>query len=236
MIKRSFLAALAVAVASVCSTGVMAQGIIFDNVAGLVVDNAAASDTGAFIESANLDDVTFSVASTSTSIEFSGIYAASPIPGGDAFIAPEDDNFTISIFADGGGTPDVAAGPVATFAVGNNVNRTAGSNPNLANSFDYSADVVFDFAADVTYYLGIVNSSPASDTDQFNIGITGANTGNSFGSFNATTFDPVIQQTFATDFQIIGAATAVDVPAIPEPSTVGLLALGLVGVVARRRR
>jgi len=194
MLKRFLLAAVAVAV---CSSTSYAQfeGLVtvFDNVEGAVVNNQAASDTGAFVASTNIDDVTFANTTTVSAIEFSGIFAASPIPGGDAFLAEADQDFTINIFGDdGAGVADVAAGAVASFAVGNQVNRVDAPNPNLvanpnllSEAFDFTAAIDFTFAAGETFHLQIVNASPTTDTDQFNQAVA-ANAGNAF-----STLDPV---------------------------------------------
>jgi len=176
MLKRVLLAAVAVAV---CSSTSYAQfeglEVIFDNVAGAVVNDQAISATGAFIPATNIDDVTFATTTTVQAIEFSGNYTASPF-GGDAFIAAADNNFTINIFGDNGaGVADIAAGTVASFAVGNQVNRVAAPNPNLASflnllseAFDFTAAIDFTFAAGETFHLQIINAAPDSDTATFN--------------------------------------------------------------------
>ena len=236
MLKRFLLAAVAVAV---CSSTSYAQfeGLVtvFDNVEGAVVNNQAASDTGAFIASTNIDDVTFAATTAVQAVEFSGIFAASPIPGGDAFLAEADQNFTINIFGDdGAGVADTAAGAVASFNVGNQVNRVDAPNPNLvanpnllSEAFDFTAAIDFTFTGGETFHLQIVNASPGTDTDQFNQAVA-ANAGNAFSTLDPVNLTGLTQQTFATDFQLLAA--------VPEPSSAVLLALGFAGFAARRRR
>ena len=233
MLKRFLLAAVAVAVCS--STSYAQFTTVFDNVAGAVVNNQAASDTGAFIAGTNIDDVTFAATTTVSAVEFSGIFAASPIPGGDAFLAEADQNFTINIFGDdGAGVADTAAGAVASFNVGNQVNRVDAPNPNLvanpnllSEAFDFTAAIDFTFTGGETFHLQIVNASPGTDTDQFNQAVA-ANAGNAFSTLDPVNLSGLTQQTFATDFQLLAA--------VPEPSSAVLLALGFAGFAARRRR
>ena len=240
MLKRFLLAAVAVAV---CSSTSYAQSnfttagleLVFDNVAGAVVNNQAASDTEAFIESTNLDDVTFAATTRVEGVEFSGIFASSPSQGGDAFLAEADQNFTINIFGDNGaGVADTAAGAVASFNVGNQLNRVEAPNPELtaipnllSEAFDFAAPIDFTFAAGETFHLQIVHASPASDADQFNQAVA-SNAGNAFSTLDPVNLTNLSQQTFATDFQLFAA--------IPEPSSAVLLALGFAGFAARRRR
>ena len=236
MLKRILLAAVAVAV---CSSTSYAQfeglEVVFDNVAGAVVNRATISATGVFVPATNIDDVTFTATTTVQAIEFSGIYTASPLPGGDAFLAEADQNFTINIFGDdGAGVADTAAGAVASFNVGNQVNRVDAPNPNLvanpnllSEAFDFTAAIDFTFTGGETFHLQIVNASPGTDTDQFNQAVA-ANAGNAFSTLDPVNLTGLTQQTFATDFQLLAV--------VPEPSSAVLLALGFAGFAARRRR
>ncbi len=227
MIKPTLIA---VAIFSVLSPISNANVIVFDNLNGATTTNASPNDLSASIGGETLDDATLATTTVVTGINWSGVYL-----NGDNVVATSDDNFQIRIYADNAGTP----GPLLqTFAVGNAVNRTSGtdlsivSNPNAPNgptvrvvpSFNYSADINFTFNAGITHWLSVLNNTTADSDDFFQSVIPAG--GNAFGDLNPND-GQYIPQGFITDFQLT---------VVPEPSSVGILALGLMGLLARRKR
>ena len=221
MIKRVLIV---VAVVSLFSPVSKASTILFDNLNGSAITSATPNDLQ-FAET--VDDVTFATTTVVTGINWSGLYEA--LAGGDDFVSAADDDFVVNIYSDNAGTP----GPLLqSFSLGNAVNRTPGatvpfSGP-LIQSFDYSANINFTFNAGVTHWLSILNNTPG-DTDVF-FQSTGTG-GNTFGRITGEGFTDQAQggEGFATNFQLTFTA-------IPEPSSVGILALSLMGLLTRRRR
>ena len=221
MIKRVLIA---VAIASLFSPVSNASTIVFDNLNGTPITNITPNDVQ-FAET--VDDLTLATTSVVTGINWSGSYLA--FSGGDGFVPAADDDFVVNIYSDNAGTP----GPLLeSFSLGNAVNRTLGATQIISGVstqiFDYSANINFTFNAGITHWLSVLNDT-LGDSDNFfqTIG-TG---GNTFGRFTGGDFQEQAQGTegFATDFQLT-------VTTVPEPSTVGILALSLMGLLTRRKR
>ncbi len=221
MIQRTLIV---IAVVSLFSPICNASTIVYDNLDGATTTNATPNDLSAPLGGETVDDVTLATTTTVTGINWSGLYSAS-FGGGDGAVAAADDNFQIRIYSDSGGSPGSL---LQTFAVGNAVNRTLGINRAFSGttiqSFDYSAEINFVFNGGVTHWLSILNNT-AGDGDDFYQSVVSPG-GNAFGDLNPN--DGVfLSQGFELDFQLT---------TVPEPSSIGILALGLMGLLTRRKR
>ena len=223
MIKRVFIAVAFVGLLSpICG----ASTIVFDNLSGAATAGGTPNDLSAILGGETVDDVTLATTTAVTGINWSGFYSPG-IAGGDGIVSAADDDFEIRIYADNGGAPGAL---LQTFPVGSAVNRTLGiTRPFVGDtiqSFDYSANIDFTFNAGVTHWLSVLNNT-AGDTDDFSQSVILLG-GNAYGDLNpndgAFTF-----QGFELDFQLTTTA-------IPEPGSVGILALGLMGLLTRRKR
>jgi hypothetical protein len=140
-----------------------AQTIVFDNGVGGAtgIDDALQSDADPLPENNNMVEIAaddFSVAKNTliTNVQWVGLYAVSNTPAVD--------NFVIRIYTDKNGPSGT---PLATFEVGNNVNRTdSGQNFQLLlDVFEYSAEINFVANAGTTYWLSIDARSFADNND-----------------------------------------------------------------------
>lgn len=193
--------------------------------ASVIYDNNAVPTTGGYSDSDRFGGIygahTFTLlpgANTITGFIWSGFY--------DAGTLPPSDQFTIEIYADSGGVPDLA--PLHTFAVGNAVNRTdLGMSLNGRPNQGYSASIApLTLTPGNVYWLSIFNNSGPGLADDWawamqNVGGTAAYR---FGATSAWS-----NSTARQDFQIIGTP-------VPEPTSMLLLGSGVATLWISRRR
>ena len=135
---------------------------------------------------------------------------------------PGSDNFTISLYSDNGGQPGTVLeqydlGVVNAVATGLFVNP-----PDLYPEFEYSANLPTPFLAQagVTYWLSIVN--PPADVWLWEA--------------SASPLDPGVERSFnGGAWQPFDYNTSFALEAVPEPPALGLVALGVICLIRRRK-
>lgn len=159
--KKNFLSTLAILIFS--SVSLMGQTVVFDNGVGGAtgIDDALQSDGDPLPENNNMVEIAaddFSVVEDTmiTMVRWIGIYALSN--------SPMVDDFIIRIYNDNNGP---IGSPIATFEVGDDVNRTdSGENFQfILDVFEYSAKINFEASANETYWLSIDARSFADNND-----------------------------------------------------------------------
>ena len=170
------------------SCSLNAQTVVFDNGAGGAagMDDGLLSDSDPIPQIGNLelaaDDFSVAADTFITNVEWAGVYAFAN--------SPAVDDFEIRIYADNGGPSGT---PLASFGVGNNVNRmlTAFNFQGFFNIYSYSAEIGFEATAGVTYWLSIDGQTFADTDDAWFWGSlsttgnanTSADLGNSWNEF-----------------------------------------------------
>ena len=197
-----------------------AQVIIYDN--GTTPSNSFVSDTDFPLFVA--DDFSLAPgANVITGIQWTGLYFPSNTP-------TQPDNFTIQLFADVGGSPVVT--PFLSLSIGNPGRTDTGIDLTGSDLFAYSANVApITVAPNTFFWLSIFNNTSADTDDNWFWGMQDA-LGNSHGRDDpADPWLPQVQGPVGNrqDFQLTG-------PAIPEPSVLALLTIGVVGLLGCRRQ
>lgn len=194
--------------------------VIFDN--GTAPSNSFVSDTDfpRFVA----DDFSLAPgASAITGVNWTGLYFPANTP-------TQPDNFTIQFFADVAGSPAVT--PFLSLLIGNPGRADTGIDITGSDLFAYSASVApIVLAPGTVFWLSIFNSTSADSDDNWFWAMQDA-LGNSVERGNPA--DPWVPQVPPVgnrqDFQLTGPT------AIPEPSGLGLLAIGVIGLLGCRRR
>jgi hypothetical protein len=194
--------------------------VIYDN--GTTPSNSFVSDTDFPMFVA--DD--FSLASGAnviTGVHWTGLYFPSNTP-------TQPDNFTIQLFADVAGSPAVA--PFLSLNIGDPGRIDTGLDLTGSDLFAYSASVApIVLAPNTVFWLSIFNSTAADSDDNWFWAMQDA-LGNSFARENPN--DPWALQVPPVgnrqDFQLTGPI------AVPEPSGLVLLAIGVLGLLGSRRK
>lgn len=237
MIKRTLLAAVAAVGLSVSSAGVMAQDVFLsfsDSAAAPTTTLTQADGSGSVFlfvdQGTSLQSIDLSAISSDTSVaqitsatilnpELPGAFGAvsnrftNPLAQDDPAVEPGDDIVSLAA-ADGGSVSIVGVGSfngdIGILGAASGVDPTFVADLNAFQvaeiAFDIVGDGTTEFSLDSTDISFLVSTSP----------------------------DVFADPTLGTATLTVGAAGGP--AAIPEPTSAGLLALGLVGVVARRRR
>jgi hypothetical protein len=181
--------------------------------------NAFGSDIASGFASAD-DFILGAGANTITDLHWFGAYAF-------ANTAPAADDFTIRLYQNTGGAPDVA--PIIAVNIGNATRVATGGA-----IFGFDVYEYFAFVAPITlspgvYWLSIVNDTGADDDDWF--WATSAQSGNAHQRFEGGAWQ---NQGAELAFSLTDDASA---PApVPEPATLSLVGVGLAGAAGRRFR
>jgi hypothetical protein len=195
--------------------------------ADIIFDNGTPDLTNAFnsdffnfgFQSAD-DFVLAPGASTITDLHWWGVYAFTNTPNAA-------DNFTIRIFADAGGAPDI--NPFVSVNVGN-VSRTfTGDNVVGFDVYEYDVDVApIALAPGTTYWLSIVNDSANNPGgDGWFWATSDGLAGNGHQRFGDGVGWDIAGAEFA--FNLTGAA-------IPEPASLAVFGALAAGAFGLRRR
>ena len=193
--------------------------VIYDN--GTTPSNSFVSDTDfpGFVA----DDFSLAPgANVITGVQWTGLYAFTNTP-------TQPDNFTIQFFADVGGSPVVT--PFLSLSVGSVGRTDTGIDIGGADLFEYTANVApLALAPNTAFWLSVFNNTAADTDDNWYWAMQDA-LGNSHA--RDTPADPWMLQVPPVgnrqDFQLTG-------PAIPEPSVLALLAIGVIGLLGCRRK
>ncbi|MDX1935410.1 MAG: PEP-CTERM sorting domain-containing protein [Capsulimonadales bacterium] len=211
------------ALAAQFNAPVQAQTIVYDNGINTVnIEGGFASDPDApsFIG----DTFTFGATSTFNQVQFLGMYAFTNTP------TVNPDNFTISFYTMTEGVPDINPFTGGTFVLGDIGRTDTGVDAGRFDVYSYEANLATDVTLNAgTYVISIVSETTNDPDDDW---FWGVNSG--FGSVFSR---PTQTSSWAINrgemaFTLLNSSSA----AAPEPGTIALLGIGLVGGIAARRR
>lgn len=215
-----FVAALALCVTSAS----LQAGVIFDS--NTTANSLIYSDSdGPFTQFIANDFILSAGQNTITDVHWTGAYDSGNTP-------PALDDFTIQIFADNAGAPNVSA--LHSLSVGH-VDRidTGNNNSSGLDVYSYSANIsAITLTANTTFWLSIFNdTSGVSDI----WGWGGRYSSGLLAGFRTDQVSPWSTFGGEVDFQLTDDGVTPSSP-VTEPSTLLLMGLGLAGLAYSRRR
>jgi hypothetical protein len=213
------ITALIAGVITLASACPVCADIVFDSgVPPAQVVNATVADSTTYGE---INGSTFALGSSSVinEVQWSGIYNSSF--GGHP--APATDNFTVQFIDYSGTSPTTSQ--LFSYAVGNAVNRTDTGIKLFGFAELYTFDAVIpDTSLASGRYLVTIFDATAGDGFAWSFGIAGI--GNTFLGNPSSSSWSVDSGTGETAFTLLGSS------AVPEPSTLIMLLIGVTGAVA----
>ena len=194
--------------------------VIYDN--GTTPSNSFVSDTD-FPEFVADDFSLAPGANVITGVQWTGLYFPSNTP-------TQPDNFTIQFFADVGGSPVVT--PFLSLSIGNPGRTDTGIDLTGSDLFAYSANVApITLAPNTVFWLSVFNNTLRILT------ITGSGQCKMrLATVMAVTPQPTRGCRRYKDRWGTGKISSSPARAIPEPSVLALLAIGVIGLLGCRRK